>query len=85
MQQSMSCLVDAYRLSELDENNQLLTHRLASGIVDEPIPVECLTATVVWSLGWPGSTILHNPQDVESFLSTGVCPKTKVARGAFSH
>ena len=81
MQQSMSCLVDAYKLSELDENNQLLTHRLASGIVDEPVPVECLTATVAWSLGWPHSNILHNPQDVESFLSTGVCPKNIVARG----
>ncbi len=81
MQQSMSCLVDAYRLSELDKKYQLLTHRLASGIVDEPIPVECLTASVVWSLGWPNSTILHNPQDIENFLLTGVCPKRMTVRG----
>lgn len=44
----LSCLADAYRISETMVDGRLMIHRLASGIVDAPIPLESLRATTVW-------------------------------------
>ena len=64
-----SCLGDAYKLSELDPERKLLVHRMASALIDEAVPMECLLATTVWSHGWPESGILLRHEEIESFLN----------------
>jgi hypothetical protein len=85
-QQAYSCLVDGYRLSELDADKQLLVHRMAASLVDEAIPLECLHATTVWSNGWPESSIVTRFEDVDKYLqdSSLETPEiTRATRGAF--
>lgn len=85
-QQAYSCLVDGYRLSELDADKQLLIHRMAASLVDEAIPLECLHATTVWSNGWPESKIVTRFEDIDKYLqdSNLVTPEiTRATRGAF--
>jgi len=86
IQNEYSCLADAYKISELTCSNQLLIHRLAAGITDEPIPLESLNATTLWTHGLgEGSTFLDRPT-AEDFLQ-GLNPETKPSirakRGAY--
>lgn len=67
-QLSYSCLIDAYRLSELNPKNKLLVHRMAASLIDEAVPLECLLATTVWSVGWPESTTLLRLEDSHSYF-----------------
>jgi len=81
-----SCLADAYKLSELDAERQLLIHRMASSLTDEAVPMECLFATTVWSFGWPESCVLLKQEDAELFLSTGdfiPLNRERASRGCF--
>ncbi len=81
-----SCLGDAYKLSELDRQRQLLVHRMASALIDEAVPMECLLATTVWSYGWPESQVLLRHEDAEFFLadSTYTSPDTlRANRGCY--
>ena len=68
MQLEYSCLADAYKMSELDCDGRLLIHRLASGIVDAPIPLECLRATTVWTKGFEEARRFMSRRDAEKFL-----------------
>ncbi len=67
----LSCLADAYRMSELTSGGALMIHRLASGIVDAPIPLESLKATTVWTAGFEEAQAYLSRQDAEEFLKTG--------------
>ncbi len=81
-----SCLGDAYKLSELDPGRQLLVHRMASALIDEAVPMECLLATTVWSHGWPESRILLKHEEAEAFLNDRNfqgSPNVRAARGCF--
>ncbi|MEM9079931.1 MAG: hypothetical protein AAGC74_04480 [Verrucomicrobiota bacterium] len=81
MQLFYSCLTDAYKISELEHNGQLLVHRLAAGITDEAIPLECLRATTVWTHGLDQGTTYLSRRDAEQFLR-GTAPTPKnVGRG----
>ncbi len=86
LQLQYSCLADAYKVSELECDNSLLIHRLAAGITDEPIPLESMRATTVWTHGLgPGATFLERRQ-AESFLRGHDAedkPRTRAKRGAF--
>lgn len=68
MQLQYSCLADAYKMSELECDGRLLVHRLASGIVDAPIPLECLQATTVWTQGFEEAQRFLCRRDAEKFL-----------------
>jgi len=68
MQLQYSCLADAYKISELECDGRLLVHRLASGIVDAPIPLECLQATTVWTVGFDEAQPFLSRRDAEKFL-----------------
>ena len=68
MQLQYSCLTDAYKMSELECERRLLVHRLASGIVDAPIPLECLRATTVWTEGFEEAQRFMSRRDAERFL-----------------
>ncbi|MDP0492300.1 MAG: hypothetical protein Q7Q71_14725 [Verrucomicrobiota bacterium JB023] len=63
-----SCLADGYKHSELLADGRLLIHRLASGITDEPKPLESLLATTVWTHGLEGSRTLLTRPDALTFL-----------------
>ncbi|MGC6456404.1 MAG: hypothetical protein ACON39_04075 [Coraliomargaritaceae bacterium] len=67
-QLSYSCLVDAYRLSEYTSENKLLVHRMAASLIDEAVPLECLLATTVWSVGWPQSDILLSLKEAQEYI-----------------
>lgn len=83
----LSCLADAYRMSELACDGRLMIHRLASGIVDAPIPLESLKATTVWSSGFEEGQPYLSRRDAERFLKTGVVSKavdrSRGERGAY--
>ena len=65
-QQGFSCLVDAYKRSEIDESSGLAIYSLTSLITDRPEAAESLTANVVWSRGLDGAITLDE-RAVEAF------------------
>jgi hypothetical protein len=67
-QMQLSCLADAYKISELHADGQLLVHRLAAGIVDRAIPLESLLATTVWTRGLEGAKRYLSREQVRYFL-----------------
>ncbi len=67
-QMQLSCLADAYKLSELEAGGRLLVHRLAAGIIDRAIPLECLLATTVWTHGLEGARTYLSRHDAEAYL-----------------
>ena len=76
-----SCLTDAYKVSELENANQLLVHRMVASLVDEAIPLECLKATVIWSYGWDEASVLIQQSDVEQYLNNPSYQSTDFSRG----
>jgi hypothetical protein len=83
----LSCLADAYKMSEVCCEGRLMIHRLASGIVDAPIPLESLKATTVWTTGFSEAEPFLSRRDAEQFLrgesSDGNKTKSRGKRGAF--
>lgn len=83
----LSCLADAYKMSEVCCEGRLMIHRLASGIVDAPIPLESLKATTVWTSGFSGARPFLSRRDAEQFLKDGSAAgngvKSRGKRGAF--
>jgi len=67
LQNESSCLVDAYKTAELLGSTTLAAYSLAAAIVDQPIPMESLRASTVWSEGLPGADILLSDQQVDAF------------------
>ena len=68
MQLQYSCLADGYKLSELECRQALMVHRLASGIVDAPIPLESLKATTIWTHGLGEGPAYLTRNAAEKFL-----------------
>lgn len=82
MQNQFSCLADAYKLSELEAGGRLLIHRLAAGIIDRAIPLECLLATTVWSHGLPGAQSFLSRHGARDFLRGLEPVPEKLSRGS---
>ncbi|TVR51351.1 MAG: hypothetical protein EA425_07270 [Puniceicoccaceae bacterium] len=59
-----SNLADAYKTSELQSPGTLAVYALAAGITDHPVPLESLRASIAWSRGLPGATILLSDRQV---------------------
>lgn len=51
IQNELSCLVDAYKKSELDTGSGVAMFSMSSLLTDRAEPSECLSATTVWSYG----------------------------------
>jgi hypothetical protein len=68
VQMQLSCLADAYKISELHAGGHLLVHRLAAGIVDRAIPLESLLATTVWTNGLEGAKRYLSREQARNFL-----------------
>ncbi|WP_367874462.1 hypothetical protein [Luteolibacter sp. Populi] len=82
MQNQFSCLADAYKLSELAAGGRLLVHRLAAGIIDRAIPLECLLATTVWTRGLAGARSFLSRQEAQDFLRGHEPEERELSRGS---
>ena len=69
LQNEYSCLTDAYKSAESVPGTSLAVFSLAAGIVDRPIPMESLLATIVWSEGWSEARITLAADAYDRFLA----------------
>ncbi len=67
LQTSSGNLVDAYKWSELDEQNGLAFFTIYSGITDRPEPCESLRANTVFCLGLNEHNILLSSTQIDHF------------------
>ncbi len=80
MQLHYSCLADAYKISEVVRDGNLVIHRLAAGITDEPIPLESLRATTVWTSGLGEGFTFMDRSHSDAFLRGSSAPPAKQVR-----
>jgi hypothetical protein len=66
-QQTSSCLVDAYKRSELDPPTGMGVFSLTALVSDHPAPAESLRCTVAWSVGLSRYTLTLDPRVFEQF------------------
>jgi hypothetical protein len=66
-QQATSCLVDAYKRSELDAATGLGLFSLEARLSDRAEPAESLRANVVWSTGLRGADVLLSGGQIRAF------------------
>ncbi|MBI5934361.1 MAG: hypothetical protein HY867_11690 [Chloroflexi bacterium] len=86
IQNSLSCLLDAYKRSELDPETGLAIYALNSTLTDLPEPSESLLATTVFQVGLDDTTYLLSSAQLDNFRSgQGIAPETEArgSRGAF--
>ncbi len=76
VQSRFSCLADAYRSTELLEPSRLGIYALSAGIIDQPVPLESLTANTVWSTGLPQAAVLLSDNSAGCFRN-GMPPVTE--------
>ena len=75
LQDSLSSLVDAYKISECDPETKVALYRLTSNIIDRAEASEALRATVVWQAGLPeAATVLDGTKWDEFMLGEGLGP-----------
>lgn len=67
LQNSTSCLVDAYKRSELIKETGLGIFALSAIIVDKAEPSEALKANIVWSLGLDNPSYLLSTRQLNDF------------------
>ncbi len=68
IQETKSCLADAYKASELEVSSKMGIYYLTSQIDDSPAASEMLKANVVWSHGLTDTTILLSDNGIKKFL-----------------
>lgn len=69
LQNRYSCLADAYKMAERIGGTSLAAYSLASAIIDRPVAVESLRATVAWSEGIKADAILLADVQVPAFIA----------------
>ncbi len=79
--QSMSCLVDAYTRCERLDDLCLAICSLESRIVDRPEPAEALRATLLWSVGLEGATVVVREAAFAAFIREPPANPTNDPRG----
>ena len=67
VQNELSCLVDAYKKHELDQNSGLAVYSMSSILVDRAEPSEALSVTSAWSEGLPHVTTLLSSDQLNCF------------------
>ena len=81
MQESLACLVDAYRLAELDADSGLGLFRLSSIPIDRAEPSESLAATCAWMRGLPNAQLLLSTEQLAAFRRGAAVSEEKAMRG----
>jgi len=71
LQDSFSCLVDAYKTAECYSQGNMAVYRLTSNIIDRAEASESLRATVAWQAGLPRATLLLHSGNWEEFVLGG--------------
>jgi hypothetical protein len=69
LQNDLSCLLDAYKKTELDTGSGLGIFRLSSLLTDRAEPSEALRANTIFTLGIKPSAILLSTRQVRNFLT----------------
>jgi len=67
VQNSLSCLVDAYKKNELQADSGVGLYSMSSILVDRAEPSEALSATTVWSVGLPNAKRLVSSIQLNNF------------------
>lgn len=81
LQESMSCLTDAYKLAETVPGTSLAVYALTAAILDQAVAMESLRAAVCWCEGLPDASVLLTESQVADFRR-GERPQPKdAARG----
>lgn len=86
IQNSLSCLLDAYKRNELDPETGLAIYALNSTLTDLPEPSESLLATTVFQVGLDGVNYLLSSAQLDRFRrGQGIASETETrgSRGAF--
>lgn len=68
-QGSMSCLLDAYKRSELEPRSGLGIFSLSAALSDRPEPSESLQASVAWQVGLEATCHLLSTDQLDAFRS----------------
>ncbi|TLM99201.1 hypothetical protein FDZ73_22210, partial [bacterium] len=85
-QNTLSVLLDAYKINELDAKNGLGIYALNSTLTDLAEPSESLLSTVAWQVGLPADGYLLSSQQLDAFRTgLGVKTETEIRgqRGAY--
>jgi hypothetical protein len=78
VQETSSCLADAYKTAEVLPGSALAVFALSAGIVDRAIPLEVLRAGLVWSEGLPEAGILLSDGQLPAwFAGSPTTPETR--------
>ncbi len=86
LQDSASCLVDAYKSAECDQASGLALYRLTANIVDRAIASEALRTTVAWKSDFDGAETILDSSCREDFIrGRGIPPVDEFngRRGAY--
>ncbi len=86
IQNRLSCLLDAYKRSELDLETGLAIYALNSTLTDQAEPSESLLATTVFQVGLDTADYLLSSTQLDRFRTgRGLIPETETrgSRGAF--
>lgn len=86
IQNTLSCLLDAYKRSELDPETGLAIYALNSTLTDLAEPSESLLATTVFQIGLDSATYLLSSTQLDKFRNGHeITPETEIrgCRGAF--
>lgn len=78
LQQTSSCLADAYKCCEVDGDSGLAMISLSSIVTDRPEPAEALRATTIWSRGLPEKKLFFDEQAMADFREDRQIAKTPV-------
>ncbi len=81
VQNSLSCLVDAYKKNELQVDVGVGLYSMSSILVDRAEPSEALSTTAVWSVGLPNSKKLVSSVQLEQFRSGSAVEQETDVRG----
>jgi len=68
LQESMSCLTDAYKRCERDAATGLALYRLSANITDRAEASEALRVTTAWQVGLPEADVVMAPDRWQAFL-----------------
>lgn len=85
LQDTSSCLADAYKTAELLAGTPLAVYALSAGIVDRPVALESLRATVVWSGGLDGAQVLLSAAQMHAWLEERPLTASPRCRGVRTH
>jgi hypothetical protein len=81
VQNSLSCLVDAYKKNELQVDAGVGLYSMSSILVDRAEPSEALSTTAVWSVGLPNSKKLVSSIQLDEFRQGSAVEQEADVRG----